>query len=146
MKLADMQLKHYHFNRILLEVNEEAEINGNNMHAAPYHEPDHEKLQISIVLGEPEAQAGKAEPFFMVTLTLEYHQPDFPYRFVIEVDGIFVVAESLEQTERLRHRLVVNAVSILYSSVRDQLLGLSARHKFGPMMLPCIDFRTIAPK
>mgnify|MGYP001044956583 CR=1 FL=1 len=146
MKLADLQLKHYHFTRLLLEVNAEAEIHDANMHASPYREPDNEHLKTSIVLGEPEVLEEGAEPFFLLTLGLEYRQPDFPYAFAVELDGIFVVADSVVEAEDLRHRLVVNAVSILYSSVRDQLLTLSARHKYGPMMLPSIDFRTIAPK
>lgn len=51
--------------------------------------------------------------------------------------------EQLEEDEQQRYRLVVNASSILYSSVRDQLLTLSARHKYDPIMLPSLDFRTI---
>ena len=60
--------------------------------------------------------------------------------------AFFSLSSVLGNSEEIRHRLVINAASILYSSVRDQLLTLSARHKYGPMMLPSLDFRSIAPQ
>ena len=77
---------------------------------------------------------------------MEYEEPDFPYHFAVELDGIFNPGEQGKESEETRHRLVVNAASILYSSARDQLLTLSVRHKYGPIMLPSVDFRAIAPK
>lgn len=146
MKLASMQLKHYHFTRLLLEANDDADISDSDMRNSPYREPDAGKLKTSIVLGEPDALEEGAEPFFLLTLGLEYEEPDFPYHFAVELDGIFVPDKQEKESEDLRRRLVVNAASILYSSARDQLLTLSARHKYGPMMLPSVDFRTITPK
>lgn len=43
-------------------------------------------------------------------------------------------------------KLFRRRASMLYSAVRNQLLTLSARHKYGPMMLPSVDFRPITPK
>lgn len=146
MKLAGMQLKHYHFTRLLLEANDGSDFSDSDMRNSPYREPDAGKLKTSIVLGEPDALEKDAAPFFVLTLGLEYEESDFPYHFSVELDGIFVPGEHDEESEERRHRLVVNAASILYSSVRDQLLTLSARHKYGPMMLPSVDFRAIAPK
>lgn len=98
------------------------------------------------MLGERDALEEGADPFFVLTLGLEYEEPDFPYHFAIEMEGIFIPGEQENEGEEVGHRLVVNAASILYSSVRDQLLTLSARHKYGPIMLPSLDFRAIAPK
>lgn len=145
MKLASIQLKHYHFTRLLLEANDDSGISDAAIHASPYREPDTSKLKTSIVLGEPESFDQDAEPFFVLTLGLEYQEQDFPYNFSASVDGIFTLSEPLS-TEEERHRFVVNAASILYSSIRDQLLTISARHKYGPMMLPSVDFRAITPK
>lgn len=146
MKLASIQLKHYHFTRLLLDANDGAEISDSEMRDSPYRELDVGKLKTSIVLGEPDLLEEGAEPFFLLTLGLEYDEPDFPYHFAVELDGIFVPGEQEQESEDARHRLVVNAASMLYSAVRDQLLTLSARYKYGPMMLPSVDFRTIAPK
>ncbi|MBC7192802.1 hypothetical protein [Marinobacter sp.] len=146
MKLASMQLKHYHYTRLLLEANDSADISDSDMRNSPYREPEAGKLKTSIVLGEPDALEEGAERFFLLTLGLEYSEPDFPYHFAVELDGIFVPDEQEVESEDAKNRLVVNAASILYSSVRDQLLTLSARHKYGPMMLPSVDFHTIAPQ
>lgn len=146
MKPASMQLKHYHFTRLLLEANDSADISDSDMGNSPYREPEAGKLKTSIVLGEPDDLEEGAERFFLLTLGLEYNEPDFPYHFAVELDGFFVPDGQEIECDDVKHRLVVNAASILYSSVRDQLLTLSARHKFGPMMLPSVDFRTIAPK
>lgn len=122
-------------------------ISDSDMRNLPYREPEAGKLKTSIVLGEPDALEEGAERFFLLTLGLEYNEPDFPYHFAVELDGIFVPDEQeVESEDDVRHRLVANAASILYSCVRDQLLTLSARHKYGPMMLPSVDFRTIAPQ
>ena len=43
-------------------------------------------------------------------------------------------------------KLFRRRASMLYYAVRDQLLTLSARHKYAPMMLPSVDFRPITPK
>ncbi len=146
MKLASFQLKHYHFTRLLLEANDGADISDSDMRDSPYRVPDADKLKTSIVLGEPDSLEEGAEPFFLLTLGLEYQEPEFPYHFAVELDGIFVPDEQEKESDDVRHRLVVNAASMLYSAVRDQLLTLSARHKYGPMMLPSVDFRPITPK
>lgn len=146
MKLASLQLKHYHFTRLLLEANDNADISDSVMREWPYREPEAGKLKTSIVLAEPDALEEGAEPFFLLTLGVEYDEADFPYHFAVKLDGIFVPDEQEDESESSQHRLVVNGASMLYSSVRDQLLTLSARHKYGPMMLPSLDFRTIAPK
>lgn len=146
MKLADMQLKHYHFNRLLLEAAPESSVDSGFLGMSAYREANADSLKTSILLAEPEAVSADEEPFFLLTLGLEYNQQGFPYSFAVEVDGIFSLSSVLGNSEEIRHRLVVNAASILYSSVRDQLLTLSARHKYGPMMLPSLDFRSIAPQ
>ena len=46
-----------------------------------------------------------------------------------------------------RGRLVaINGASILYGAMREHLLTLSARHRHGPVLLPCLDFRGLAPR
>lgn len=141
MKLAEMQLKHYHFIQLHLEALNNEFLDG-TVKQSLYKEPDADKLKTTIVFGEPEAIEEGAEYFFVLTLGLEYKQANFPYYFKAELEGVFTLGE-LAKDEQLRHRLVVNATSVLYSSARDQLLTLSARHKHGPIMLPSLDFRTI---
>lgn len=142
MKKASIQLKHYHYNKFHLEALNIEEQGADDVQQAPYQELNSEKLKTIIVFGEPEVIEDGAEHFFILTLGLEYKQPDFPYYFMIEVEGVFTILES-EQDRMQRHLLVVNSASILYSSIRDQLLSLSSRHKYGPIMLPSLDFRSI---
>lgn len=145
MKLAEMQLKHYHFNRLLLESNEESAIDDSKLRDSPYREPDASKLKVSIVLGEPEAVDDGEEYFFFLTLGLEYRESDFPYTLDVEVDGFFTPGKFDLNDEEAQQACVIDAASMLYGSIREQLLMLSARHKYGPMMLPSVDFRAIGP-
>lgn len=62
-----------------------------------------------------------------------------PYNVGVELQGLFVFDQSvpLEKRESL---LMVNGSAILYSVIREQVLSLTARSVFGPLMLPTVNF------
>ncbi|WP_140415565.1 hypothetical protein, partial [Escherichia coli] len=121
MKLADIQLRHYHYNFIRLESSAEGMDSDNEQKGLIYPELDASKVRTSITVGEPETPKDSVEQFFIITLCVEYNQPDFPYSFSVEVEGIFDWKLSVDsntntsEEDGRKHLYVVNGVSILYS-------------------------------
>ena len=142
MKLSALQLKHYHYSHLQLESVDSEQLVGKEP-SSPYWVPSANKIQTTITVGEPETQEVAYQYAFVMSLQLSYQEKDFPYKFVVALDGVFVCNEKEELTDSFQHELVVNATSILYSTVREQLLTLSSRQKFGPLMLPSLDFRSL---
>ena len=84
----------------------------------------------------------------MVNLKLEHTtraDSVFPYSFLIEAEGLFAIDHDGALDER-RRLVAINGASILYGAMREHLLTLSARHRHGPVLLPCLDFRGLAPR
>lgn len=143
MKSSALQLKHYHFVKLLLEVNEQFDYSAGPA-TEMYAIPDAEKMHAKIKVNQPESLQEGAEPFNAIELQFSYEEEGFPYHFDVELFGVVSCAEPLNnEEEKHEHMFVVNSVSILYSAIRDQLLTLSARYQYGPMMLPSLDFRSL---
>ena len=143
MQAAMLQLKHYHFNAFSLscraQVVEFPHLDAGQMYPALQAEA----LQPQISHAEPDT----VDPHeFVVTLKLDHAPADdsvFPYSFMIEAEGLFTIDHDGDLDER-RRLVAVNGASILYGAMREQLLTLSARHRYGPVLLPCLDFRGLA--
>ncbi|MDY7219403.1 protein-export chaperone SecB [Denitrificimonas sp. JX-1] len=142
MKLSPLQLKHYHYSHLQLESVDSEQLMEKDA-SSPYWVPAASKIKISITVGEPETREKQSQYVFIISLQLNFQDKDFPYKFVIALDGVFVCDDLEEPSEKFQHELVVNATSLLYSSVREQLLTLSSRQKYGPLMLPSLDFRSL---
>ncbi len=142
MKLSPLQLKHYYYNHLQLEsINSEQAFE--QMQESPYWVPIANKIQLSITVGEPESSEPEAEYVFVISAEFSYDEKDFPYKFRAALEGVFVCEKLQEPVANFQQRLVVNATSMLYSAVREQLLTLSTRQKHGPLMLPTLDFRVL---
>ena len=141
MQGSTIQLKHYHFTKLVLEINENYKV-GEKDEPEGYLAPNPANLHINVMVNQP-ASAPENEPFFnAIELKLNYEEDSFPYVFKVELFGVVTCSNSLnEQEEKHEHLFVVNSVSMLYSAIRDQLLTLTARYQYGPMMLPTLDFR-----
>lgn len=68
--------------------------------------------------------------------------PEFPYDFEVTYFGYFE-AEKLPADLR-EDLVVVNGTSMLFGIAREQLLNLTLRFEFGPMLLPSIHFGKLA--
>lgn len=66
----------------------------------------------------------------------------FPYNFDVVLEGVFTLELDAEQ-ERAERLFLYNGASMLYSSAREQLLTLSSRHIYGPIMLPSLNFQNL---
>lgn len=144
MKKSSLQLEHYHYTKLLLEVNTgyQADKEPDN---SVYFIPEAEAIKATIRLQRVVNQETDEQPLYALELSFSCDDPAFPYVFSVGLVAFVVCEEALaEEIEQHQHRLVVNAVSMLFSAVREQLLMLSARHQYGPMMLPSLDFRSLA--
>lgn len=142
MKLSALQLKHYYYSHLQLESVDSEELVGKEP-LSPYWVPSASKIQAAITVGEPETQETPTQYAFVISLQLSYQEKNFPYKFIVALDGVFVCDDLEDRSDDFQHQLVVNASSMLYSTVREQLLTLSSRQKYGPLMLPTLDFRTL---
>jgi len=142
MKLSPLQLKHYYYSHLQLETIS-SEQPFENTQFSPYWVPVASKIETTIAVGESPASDEQSDYVFIISLKLSHHEKDFPYKFIVAVDGVFSCDDMEENFEDFQQQLVVNATSVLYSSVREQLLTLSSRQKYGPLMLPTLDFRTL---
>lgn len=62
-----------------------------------------------------------------------------PFKFSIEMIGIFSILESVPEANRIR-LLEVNGPAVLYGSIREILHTLTARSHLPPLLLPTVTF------
>ena len=140
MKLSPLQVKHYHFTTLSVIARPDVDLEKLDYGSEPYPPMKEAKLHTKILLGEPD---GESDPHQFIVMLVISSNPDktshFPYQFAASLEGVFMIEHdgSLEERKRL---VVRNGVSILYSAAREQLLSLTARHKYGPMLLPAANF------
>lgn len=67
-----------------------------------------------------------------------------PLSIDIKVLGRFLASEELREKVKLgqikHEQVVINGLAILYSSIRDQILSLTAKMPIGPVFLPTCTF------
>lgn len=144
MKKSSLQLEHYHYTKLLLEVNADYQADK-ELENSVYFIPDAKAIKTTIRLQKVVNQENTEQPLYALELNFSCDDATFPYVFSVGLMAFVMCEETLaEEIEQHQHRLVVNAVSMLFSAVREQLLMLSARHQYGPMMLPSLDFRSLA--
>ncbi|MBE7373031.1 protein-export chaperone SecB [Pseudomonas lopnurensis] len=145
MKRSPLQVKHYHFSHLALTARPDFDIER-LAGSEPYPSFAGTELKHDVTLAEPADEDDPTQ--FAVILSVQCEPEEgspFPYSFAAEMEGIFEIEDEgpLEARKRL---VVVNGASVLLGALREQLLALSARHKYGPFLLPCLDFRTLVAK
>lgn len=66
-----------------------------------------------------------------------------PYRIDVEVNGVILVSKGAEQLAPPKDLANVNGAALLWSSVREQVLSVTARMPAGPVMLPTVHFQDL---
>ena len=145
MKPSPLQLHHYHFTSLAITVAQGFDLSKMASGESPYPQIDPEDLKVEIRAGEPESDGSE---LFVVSVAVAYEPPAnsaFPYEFSASVEGVFTldVTDDGQDREKI---VVVNGAGMLMGAIREQLLTLSARHRFGPMLLPTLDLRQLAPE
>lgn len=146
MKMSSLQVKHYHFTAVSVVAREEIDIEKTEFGDDIYPIVNSEQLHTTVQLGAP---SGESDPHqFALQLSIQYSpekKSHFPYAFSVTVEGVFSIEHEGDIDER-KALIVCNGSAILYGAAREQLLLLTARQKYGPMMLPSANFRDMVPE
>jgi preprotein translocase subunit SecB len=146
MQRSPLELQHYHFSRLELVAQTGTDGSPSSVHTGQYPSFEGVDSSADVQVAAPNDQTS---PFqFALKLKLaggsKTEQSQFPYAFVVEVEGFFQVEAPDEEAGR--NLLVGNGAAILYGAVREQLLTLSARFSQGPMLLPTVSFLNMLKK
>jgi len=131
---SQVQLKHYHLTRVEIEPLRVPDSTADALY------PDFGDCTFSSKVGINVAQSDPN--LFRLSLDLEGAPEDkkhFPYRFLISAEGLFVLANDVA-AQHQKDIVLVNGAAILYSALRDILLGITLRMPNGPIMLPTVNF------
>jgi hypothetical protein len=71
--------------------------------------------------------------------TLKYS----PYLIDVEVRGVVVIPNGAEKLAPPEDLAAVNGASVLWSALREQVLGVTSRMLAGPVMLPTMNFHDL---
>lgn len=116
----------------------EVSIRPNEPGAMPVHADD---LQIDAV---PSYARNADNPLkWMVKLAVKFSatgQKPVAYEGHINCEGYFTVADPTQTEEKQRKLVAVNAATILYSTAREIIAGLTARARNGKLLLPSVSF------
>lgn len=146
MKKSPLQVQHYHFTSMSVLARSGIDIDKTEFGSGPYPLLDSEKIVTTVQLGIPTDEKDLHQ--FALLLNVEFspeEESQFPYSFSVGMEGVFTIDHDGDIEERKR-LVVCNGAAILYGAAREQLLSLTARHRFGPMMLPSADFRGLGPE
>jgi hypothetical protein len=140
MNRSPLQLKHYHFVSLALQAREDIDPASLAESAGPYPDFDGITLEPEVSLFSDD-DAGECGPY-LLRLAMGYHPEDdhFPYSFEVVIEGVFSLEDGSNTTD-CKKTVVINGASVLYSAVREQLMTLSGRHLYGPMLLPALNFQ-----
>lgn len=143
MQLSPLQLKHYHFTELKVEVVEGVSPEEVDTGNTPYPLFDGVEWDSEVFLGIPDM---RDDHLFAVRVHV-YGKPlpeaKFPYCFSVRAEGVFEIDHDGDLAERKR-LVVVNGAGVLYGAVREQLLLTTSRFSHGAMLLPTVDFRALS--
>lgn len=146
MKLSPLQLKHYFLKEFELRTNPHANFDDiPSSELSPYPAFEGIELTNNISLNCGEDPEGEGKPLFLITLSLVgklAKDSSFPYEFSTVIEGVFIIGHDGDLDQR-KQLVVVNGSSMLYGVLREQLLNMSSRFMYGPILLPSADFRSI---
>jgi preprotein translocase subunit SecB len=74
-----------------------------------------------------------------VSFKRKVKKPPVPYSGTLKIAGFFSVDPSVPK-EKMETLLMVNGLSMLYSSAREHVLSVTSRGPWGPFYLPTVSF------
>lgn len=143
--LSPLQLRHYHFKALSVRSTPDYDMDAADFGGTPYPQMKPERIATRIILG---TATDTQKQNFLVELHLAY-EPEpgelFPYTLQAEIEGIFEL-DSSAPLEEQKHLVAVNGASLLAGAIREQILSLTARHQYGPILIPSLSFRGLESK
>lgn len=143
MNRSPLQLEHYELDSIQLEPVEEYSVKPGEQY------PSFERADFGshVEFGQASREGVDSDCLWGIRLRLKCTPKEglpFPYSFDVAVTG-FVSGADLPADDR-QQRVLVNGTSLLYGVLRDEVLRLTARMKYGAVMLPTAQFHDLAAK
>jgi len=137
---SPLQLESYFFERMHCVAN--ADITTEEIE--DWHRADDSRFGLRVELGtNPDT-----EREWQVAVDF-YTSPDYdkksPYELHFKVIGFFQVDEAFEH-DNLERLVRVNGSSVLYSAMREFVALFTSRAPWGPVQLPTVNFRLLAPE
>ncbi|WP_153116467.1 protein-export chaperone SecB [Rhodocyclus tenuis] len=144
MTLSPLQLKHYHFTSVSVASRVGVDLSSLERVEGLYPIIDDKvNFRTDIELGEMEGDKNFA---LRVGVSGEPKEDsNFPYEFSATTEGVFEYIGE-EDGDTMKRIVVINGAGLLYGAIRDQLMTLTARLNYGPMLLPSLDFRSLEPE
>jgi preprotein translocase subunit SecB len=141
MLLSPVNLEHYNLTRLDIET-----IEGYQPSVAGiYPDFDHASFSAQVDISEVTGENIPNPPAYQITLNLvgePKSEHSFPYRFNVGAVGFFSFRGP--ETGGARDDIVsVSGCGMLYSSLRDVLLGMTIRFPHGPILLPTVSFMDV---
>lgn len=141
MELPRPLLRHYHFNVLSLSVCEHFDPSSLQQNETLYPPLFNSALTTDV---QSALLEGDDESLVVVILSVRKESTEempFPYVFQAEAEGLFAVENmSAEFSEAREREVALQGANHLYAAIREQILTLSSRHKYGPIMLPDLRF------
>jgi len=66
-----------------------------------------------------------------------------PYKIDVVAEALILVVKGAEKIDLPENLAVVNGASLLWSSIREQVLSITSRMQAGPAMLPTVHFHDL---
>lgn len=151
MKPSPLQLLQVFFRHVRIEVDPEhlPEDPPNPLVSIFVFDDVDIRSQIGIAEVDPNHERGRT---FVVTLrVIVDNQPNpnlvgqafSPYRIDVEAQGIIVVQNGAEKLAPPEDLAAVNGASLLWGSLREQVLSVTSRMPAGAVILPTVHFRDL---
>ena len=141
MELPRPLLRHYHFNVLSLRVCEHFDPSSFQQNETLYPPLSNDALATDV---QSALLEGDDESLVVVILSVQKastEEKPFPYVFEAEVEGLFAMEDlTAELSEAREQKVALQGANHLYAAIREQILTLSSRHKYGPVMLPDLRF------
>ena len=151
MRPAPIQLLQVFFKKVMVELDE--------LHA-PKEPPnpltavfvfDGVSINTEFSIGQVDADHDRGRMFYIsLRVTVDNAVQDdvaerkfSPYLIDIEADGLILLPHGAESLALPEDLVSVNGASLLWSSVREQVLAITSRMSAGPVTLPTVNFHDL---
>lgn len=151
MKRSPLQLLQVFFRHVRIEVDAEhlPEDPPNPLVSIFVFDDINIRSQFGIAEVDPDHERGRT---FVVTLRVivdnkpnaEFTEQKFsPYQIDVEAQGVVVVEKGAEQMAPPEDLAAVNGASLIWASLREQVLSITSRMPAGAVILPTVHFRDL---
>lgn len=141
MNKSALQLEHYTLSEISIKPNEGYVARE----GVPYPSFNDADFNSAVEFGPASRDGAEPGSLWGIRLSLSCQAKEggnFPYRFAVGIAGV-LDGSGLPEANR-SNLVLVNGTSLLYGALRDEVLRLTSRMDYGPLMLPTVQFAKLA--